>query len=427
MTFNNSTSDADPGAGKIAFNNGTLSSVSVLFIDDADDAGADITTFVQSFDDVTNAVARGIITITKEGTPATYATFKVTGAITDASGYTKVPVTHSTSSGSFSNLDGVSVHFAYSGADGSGDMTSFTLAGTSGSNQTITNGNTLTIAAGEGITTTGGATDTVTIAGEDATSSNKGIASFDSGDFDVSSGAVSLKDGGVTGAKLNDDTISAQTELASEPADTDEFLVSDAGTLKRIDYSHIKGSGGLVLLNSTSVSSGTSSVDFNNSLITSTYKVYVFHVINLFDSVTSGSNGFGLRFSSDNGSTVVSSGYRTVNRRNNEGGTTDYSIQGSTISEMRVTELNGVFHGMSTGEGISMVIKVFDPTGSGQTKLISEGVSVADRNTGYGDESINHFIGSSCEAEPSAVNFIRLLPRSGTFESGTIKLYGVVA
>ena len=53
----------------------------------------------------------------------------------------------------------------HSGADGSdGDMTSFTLAGSSGSNQTITNGNTVTIAAGTGITTTGGATDTVTIA-----------------------------------------------------------------------------------------------------------------------------------------------------------------------------------------------------------------------------------------------------------------------
>ena len=186
-------------------------------------------------------------------------------------------------------------------------------------------------------------------------------------------------------------------------------------------------SGGMTLLQSTSISSGTATVDFNSSLITSTYKVYVFHVIELFDSVTSGSNGFGLRFSSDNGSSVASSGYRTVNRRNNEGGTTDYSIQGSTISEMRVTELVGVYHGMSTGEGISMVIKVFDPTGSGQTKLISEGVSVADRNTGYGDESINHFIGSSCEAEPSAVNFIRFLPRSGTFESGTIKLYGIKA
>jgi hypothetical protein len=47
----------------------------------------------------------------------------------------------------------------------------------------------------------------------------------------------------VTGAKLNTDVISAQTELASEPADTDEFMVSDAGTLKRIDYSLIKGGG----------------------------------------------------------------------------------------------------------------------------------------------------------------------------------------
>jgi len=51
------------------------------------------------------------------------------------------------------------------GAAGSdGDMTSFTVAGSSGSNQTITNGNTLTIAAGAGITTTGSATDTITIA-----------------------------------------------------------------------------------------------------------------------------------------------------------------------------------------------------------------------------------------------------------------------
>jgi len=46
----------------------------------------------------------------------------------------------------------------------------------------------------------------------------------------------------VTGAKLNTDVISAQTELASAPADTDEFMVSDAGVLKRIDYSLIKGS-----------------------------------------------------------------------------------------------------------------------------------------------------------------------------------------
>ena len=50
-------------------------------------------------------------------------------------------------------------------------------------------------------------------------------------------------DGTVTNAKLAQDIISGETALTSEPASTDEFLVSDAGTLKRIDYSLIKGGG----------------------------------------------------------------------------------------------------------------------------------------------------------------------------------------
>ena len=162
MTWSSSTSDADPGSGKIAFNHATLSSVSVLYVDDADDASADISGWVQSWDDATNTVARGFVRVEKEGTPSTYALYKVNGAVTDASGYTKVPVAHVVSNGSFSNTDGVGVHFSQSGTDGS--MTSFTVAGSSGSSQTITNGNTLTIAAGANITTTGSSTDTVTIA-----------------------------------------------------------------------------------------------------------------------------------------------------------------------------------------------------------------------------------------------------------------------
>jgi hypothetical protein len=50
-------------------------------------------------------------------------------------------------------------------------------------------------------------------------------------------------DDSVGAAQIKNDLISGTTALASEPADTDEFLVSDAGTLKRIDYSLIKGGG----------------------------------------------------------------------------------------------------------------------------------------------------------------------------------------
>ena len=168
MTWDNSTADADNGAGKIAWNHATIASATVLYVDDADDASADISAFVQSWDDVTNSTSKGFVQITKEGATGTYAVFKVNGSVTDASGYTKVPVAHVVSAGTFSDGDGVGVQFVQSGSDGSGSMTSFTLAGTSGSGQSITDGNTLTIAAGNGITTTGGATDTVTVAANPA-------------------------------------------------------------------------------------------------------------------------------------------------------------------------------------------------------------------------------------------------------------------
>ena len=48
-------------------------------------------------------------------------------------------------------------------ATGSGSMSSFTVAGDSGSNQTISDGNTLTIAGSTGIDTVGSATDTITV------------------------------------------------------------------------------------------------------------------------------------------------------------------------------------------------------------------------------------------------------------------------
>ena len=54
-----------------------------------------------------------------------------------------------------------------------------------------------TLTAGEGLDVTNGA-GSITLSAEDATSSNKGIASFNASEFTVSSGAVSITaiDGG---------------------------------------------------------------------------------------------------------------------------------------------------------------------------------------------------------------------------------------
>ena len=78
---------------------------------------------------------------------------------------------------------------------------SITFAAEAGSNDPTSLGETFTFTAGEGINTTMGS-NLVTIAGEDASASNKGVASFSSNDFSVSSGAVTIKSGGVSNDQL---------------------------------------------------------------------------------------------------------------------------------------------------------------------------------------------------------------------------------
>ena len=112
-----------------------------------------------------------------------------------------------------------------------------------------------------GILQAPGAANSFTVSGSTLTFASN-LATGDVIDFVILLGNVLdlgvPSDDTVGAAQIKADLISGTTALASTPADTDEFLVSDAGTLKRIDYSLIKGGGKIGQVVSTTLTSTVS-------------------------------------------------------------------------------------------------------------------------------------------------------------------------
>jgi hypothetical protein len=119
------TSDADPGDGKLRFNDASQNAATVLYVDDEDVNGMDVIATIASLDDST-ATIKGQLSITKVGDASARLIFNVTG-ITDASGYTKIAVSNLASSTTNPFVEGDTLLFAFTrtGDDGtsSGDVT----------------------------------------------------------------------------------------------------------------------------------------------------------------------------------------------------------------------------------------------------------------------------------------------------------------
>ena len=228
----------------------------------------------------------------------------------------------------------------------------------------------------------------------------------------------------ITAAKIADDAISEEhldatvitglTALGATPADTDELLVSDAGTLKRVDFSYLKGGGAFTKLSSTTAS-GASLVAFN-SLITSTYRDYRVVCSQIDGSEDADIN---MQISDDNGSSYQTSGnYRYKNYGYTNGGANGSGANGHTAANF----LPASAEWSEAGQSVSLIIDIFNPLSTSHyfTWAVrghyNEPASPTRQGGFYGG-------GAWINVYNTAYNAIKIYPTAGTF-SGEITLYG---
>lgn len=138
-------------------------------------------------------------------------------------------------------------------------VSSLNIAGDTGSD-TVSTGATITFTGGEGIDTAV-TDDTVTISAEDATSSNKGIASFDSTDFTVTSGAVTVnaeRIQDIVGAMVTSNTETLITVTYQDSDGTIDFVVdNDLANYSNTNSAFITAASSATLTNKTFDANGT--------------------------------------------------------------------------------------------------------------------------------------------------------------------------
>ena len=221
----------------------------------------------------------------------------------------------------------------------------------------------------------------------------------------------------VTAAKFNADVISGQTALAATPADTDEFLISDAGVLKRLDYSYIKASSGLVHIK-TITADDTSSIDFNNGssnvVLDSTYSRYVFYI-----DIQMASDNVQLQFlySTNAGTSYLDANYAYAMVGRTGGGSTA-TRNNSNDSQI---ELFPETVGQATDETFALTLSLSQPAQTDTHKTCfwnGGGFNTSATLFGYTGGGMNY-------SDVSAITGVRFKASSGNIERGTISMFGV--
>ena len=117
--YSTTTTDSDPSGGYLRFNHATISSATIMYVDDLDYNATNVEAWVQSFDDVSgNATNRGRMRVSKADDLGVWHSLKVSAAVTNASGYTKITFVYIDGAGTLTADDKIFISFSPSGEDG---------------------------------------------------------------------------------------------------------------------------------------------------------------------------------------------------------------------------------------------------------------------------------------------------------------------
>ena len=209
--------------------------------------------------------------------------------------------------------------------------------------------------------------------------------------------------------------ITGETALAAVPASTDELLINDGGTIKRIDFTHIQSH--LVPISSVALTGNTNPVRFDD-VFSTTYNKYQVILTDLCPQ----SDGVSVRFRFRDGSSTLESSntyeHCSFGIQSDENDTTTLSTNNDDNIQIGH---KAVGHSAATS-GISGIIFVNDPQSSSNYANIHYDLKTAD---GDGFTLFKTSGAGAYKSATTAVEGFELTCSSNGFTSGRIDIFGV--